>query len=302
MKPAITTTATPVGKIVFVWVIVLVAFYLLLESLFFCCTSYLFPYAVRTSFGFGIYPLLQTSKNGTTPENYVAIFGDSYGFGAGDYFNATQHQINPKFNVTHILHDRMVRDFVSFAIPNSSPLCGWIEDPVSSMNYINATLLHQIENPREILLYFYEGNDIQDVYSDLQARYIANGYDKGKINDTDYFSNFIHTEMLDKNQVNISAKKFKISDNFLLASYVMNAAKEKKEWDTAASYIRQLKPPQPGTNNRVTIDGKYTLLPDNMAAPPVEMAPEKITDSLNFINAIAHYTKLEYPDASIGII
>lgn len=292
------------SRILSIWAVIIVSLWLILESLFFCCISYLFPYAARISFGFGIYPLLQTSKEGTEPKNYIAIFGDSFGFGAGDHFGHVQYQSNPLFNVTHHLHQRMQRDFISFAIPGSSNLCGWIEDPIVSMNYINATWFHHIEQPSEILLYFYEGNDIQDTYRDLQDRYLIGGYQKEKMEDASYFSEFIQKEMLERNQINIKSRQLNAGDNFMLLSYAENAKQEIEKREKFSEFIKSIseKKPKPGETNIAMIKNIATAMPDNLQPPPVEMQKEEISDTLIFIKSITQYVKNEYANSAISII
>jgi hypothetical protein len=288
-------------KIGTAWFAVFTVLYFVLETSFFCCSSYLFPYAARVGAGFGIYPLLQTSKAGVVPENYTAIFGDSYGFGEGDYFLERQLDINPKFNTTHFLREKIGGDFVSFAIPGSSNLTGWIEDPISSMNYINATFFHHIESPEKILLFFYEGNDVQENYTDLQERYIVNGYDINKLSDSEYFSNFIQNGLLNTNQINIKSRSMSFKDNIFFFDYAFNAIKKREEFAEAKEYIKNLKNP-PKSINVAVINNIPVLLPDGLSAPPIEMTESEAGRSLVFLNAIARYVRWKYKDSELDVI
>lgn len=290
------------GKLLSAWVVMAAAVWLLLESLFFCCIANLFPYAARVSFGFGIYPLLQTSKEAVEPADYIAIFGDSLGFGVGDHFHNTQHEARPAFNVAHHLHDRLQRDVISYAIPASSNLCSWVEDPVASMNYINALWFHQIPQPAEILLYFYEGNDVQDNYRDLQDRYLVNGYLPEKMGDAQYFDKFIRTEMLDRNQINLKASRLGLLDNLMLVSYLVNVVEEKRQREEAMAYIRTLKPAQPGTTNLALVNGTTVAMPDSLQAPPIEMASNEVEQSLAFLQAITRHVRQRYAGIPISIV
>jgi hypothetical protein len=314
-------------KISCAWLAVFTITYAVLEISFFCCSSYLFPYAARLSAGFGIYPLLQTSKSSVSPEDYTAIFGDSYGFGDGDYFFYAQHEINPKFNATHFLKDRTGKDFISFAIPGSSNLTGWIEDPISSLNYINSTALYKLNKPRSILLYFYEGNDVQDTKIDMQDRYIKNGYELGMIKNKEYFLNFVKKEMLDKNKINIKSKSITIKDNLFFKEYVINSIKKSMEFEEINSALESIKiekisgieiksnPEIEKTKdliknitakkisvNRAEINGKAVYFPDNLPAPPVGVTDEEINETIMFLDAIANYVKSEYAGSRIAII
>lgn len=296
-----------ITRIAGIWLLFIAACYATLESLFFCCTSFLFPYAARVDLGFGIYPLLQTSKSSTAPEHYTAIFGDSYAFGTGDWFLMEQGKSNALFNTAQLLHQATGQDLIAFGIPGSSNLCGWIEDPTASLHYINVGWRHQLTAPDNILLFFYEGNDILENHIDLTARYLANGHDMTKLADSAYFSHFIDEEMLGKSAIIRKADNADWDEELYFFKLASNISQHVLDRDGSQQQIREAiaalqKNPPKRDKNIARIAGKPHLLPDELGAPPVDMSEADIHNALRFLNSIAAYVRQQYPQATMHII
>lgn len=290
-----------------VWVAILGVAYLVLESLFFCCTSYLFPYYSRVNLGFGIYPLLQTSKSSVAPQKYTAIFGDSYAFGEGDWFLEVQQKSNPVFNTTHLLHNETGKDFISFGIPGSGNLCGWIEDPMSSMNYINAGYRYHLPDPENIILYFYEGNDIDESLGEFQSRYIERHFDPAKLGDPDYFAKFINEEILDRNQINLKSRNMDIAENLYFFKQVTNTIHNTLDNDGTQKRIMdaleelKVNPPKK-QKNLAKIAGAEVFLPDGLGVPPIRSPAIEIDQSLAFIDQIVRYTRKKFSNSTLMMV
>ena len=62
----------------------------------------------------GVRPLAQSSKAGVVPEDYVALVGDSYAQGRGDWLLGQDPDGNGPFHSAHVLHERSGRDVLSF--------------------------------------------------------------------------------------------------------------------------------------------------------------------------------------------
>ena len=58
----------------------------------------------------GVRVLAQSSKDARLPESYVALAGDSYAQGRGDWLLGQNPNGNGPFHSAHILHDRTGRD------------------------------------------------------------------------------------------------------------------------------------------------------------------------------------------------
>src|SRR3954452_14148891 len=60
--------------------------------------------------------LTQTSKSDYFPRDYIALLGDSYAEGYGDWLQQAQGKRNGPFHSAHIIHQQTGRDVVSFGI------------------------------------------------------------------------------------------------------------------------------------------------------------------------------------------
>lgn len=126
----------------------------------------------------GIRALAQSSKKGTVPEDYVLIVGDSYAQGRGDWLLSVNANRNPPFNSAHVIQARTGRDVINFARGGSGAVRGLIADPIAKYHYLRASSRFDLAPPKDVLVYFYEGNDLEDTLVEL-ADYFGEGRSLG---------------------------------------------------------------------------------------------------------------------------
>ena len=108
--------------------------------------------------------LAQSSKYGLVPRNHVALLGDSYGAGRGDwYFKAIDLDPfgNPPFHSANVIHELTGFDVVSFAQPGTGSFDGIVYNPIKYYEMLRSRGF-SLSPPSRIIIYFYEGNDIED--------------------------------------------------------------------------------------------------------------------------------------------
>jgi hypothetical protein len=112
-------------------------------------------------------PFGQTSKSGLEPKDYVALIGDSYVEGLGDWLMRVVRDGNPRYNAAHVLHDLTDRDVISFAVRGGYPSFN-----VNNMfrTYTGANLYAglSLADPADIVVVFFAGNDINDEIAALK--------------------------------------------------------------------------------------------------------------------------------------
>ena len=135
--------------------------------------------------------LAQISKQGTEPKDYIAIFGDSYAQGLGDWLVTADSNKNLPFHSAHIINQHTGRDVISFGQGGSDSIQGYILLPYRYLTRINRSLAFELDDPAEILVYFFEGNDIYDNLYRIERDYKPQ-FDINSIDDPDYFSGFIN--------------------------------------------------------------------------------------------------------------
>jgi hypothetical protein len=228
--------------------------YLLVEFIFF---RFLFP-----NFDIGIRPhlpetaevLAQHSKTGLVPRDYVAILGDSYAEGVGDWLLSNGGNEALPFGPADVLHTLTGRDVVSFGRGGSGSAEGWVRQPARILAGSNCMIFPAIPEPEQIFAFFYAGNDIQDNLRLLRTVRRQYGSDDAAALDR-YLS-----------------ERYAYFPSWQCHLYL---------WDTIGRMARfayqyrnfkpsDLMPNGPGANELI-IGGKETAAPSPMEGPPVEV-------------------------------
>ena len=106
--------------------------------------------------------LVQSSKAAYVPKDYIAILGDSYAEGLGDWLLSVAENEADAFHSTHVIHSLTNRDTVTFGRGGSSSAEALVRQPSRVIAGSRCAIFPTIEDPKRIFVYFYEGNDIQD--------------------------------------------------------------------------------------------------------------------------------------------
>jgi GDSL-like Lipase/Acylhydrolase family len=136
--------------------------YLILEAIFFRLVLPELRFNARPFLPETPGALVQTSKAGYAPRNYVAIMGDSYAEGVGDEMLDVDGNEARGFHAAHVIHDLTGRDVVTFGKGGAGSAEAFVRLPTRAIEGSRCLIFPTIEDPRQILAYFYEGNDIEE--------------------------------------------------------------------------------------------------------------------------------------------
>jgi len=103
----------------------------------------------------------QTSKAGITPHEYIALLGDSYAEGQGDGLLDANGDRATFEHSAHVLHRLTGRDVVSLGLGGAGSAQAMVRQPARILNG-NCFLYPHLDPPRQIVVYFYEGNDLDE--------------------------------------------------------------------------------------------------------------------------------------------
>lgn len=292
------------------WFVVLLLSYSLMEATALRWLPHVFSIAtVMRYLDIDAQLLAQYSKSGAMPEKYVAVLGDSYAFGLGDWLFNEQSTIAPTYNTTHLLHKKLKQDVVSFGIPASSSIKGYIEDPVSHLTFIRSLNRGSIDNPQIALLYYYEGNDVTDNFQEFTVRYQGKGFDPALLNDDKYFTEFIDKSIIAENKIVKRSKDGFFTDKLLFGRFVISLVKgEPKEFLKKLREKIDDKPHrpifkrQPVDHNVITVAGEKHFIPDGLQVPPVAMNPEELAISMTILDKTLRYVKKMWPNTQFGLV
>ena len=111
-----------------------------------------------------VFVLAQRSKRSLLPHEYIALFGDSYAQGAGDWYEAAVRDDwgeGAPYQAAHVLFETTGRDVISFGASGASSFDGLVFFPLRLTAKLAARGI-ELEPPAQIVAYFYEGNDLDD--------------------------------------------------------------------------------------------------------------------------------------------
>ncbi|HEY7557165.1 MAG TPA: hypothetical protein VIH18_20375 [Candidatus Binatia bacterium] len=123
--------------------------------------------------------LAQSSKRGELPRTYIAVLGDSYAAGQGDWYDEAVRQDpfgNPPYHSAHVIHELTGLDVVTFGSPGAESADGIVYRPISVVEMLRSRGV-ALEMPSRLVIYFYEGNDFRGNL-DFLARYWASNEDE----------------------------------------------------------------------------------------------------------------------------
>jgi len=136
--------------------------YFLLELLFFRVALAVLPFNVRTHLPEVPDLLVQNTKRGYLPRDYIALLGDSYADGLGDWLLELNGNRGKPFHSANIIHDLTGRDVVSFGKAPGGSAQGFVLRAARIFDISRCYLFPKIEEPSRMVYYYFEGNDIED--------------------------------------------------------------------------------------------------------------------------------------------
>lgn len=297
-----------VAGIVASWLVVLLVSYAVLEMTVWRWLPRVFPLAsVMNYLDQDVQLLAQYSKKNPLPDNYIAILGDSYAFGQGDWLFNRQGDVMPAYNVPHLLHDATGRDVVTFGRPASSSIKAYLEDPLAQLAFLR--LRYAVADPAYAVLYFYEGNDVVDNWQEYQVRYLGHGHAAGNVQDAAYFARFVDGDILAANramqraqhpvwQDRLPAGRFFMS---LLAGESLKQVAAVQQWLDPKPH-RPIFKPQPRDHNTVLVAGAPQKIPDRLQVPPVALRDDEIAVAMTLFSHSLHELQRRWPHTTFALV
>ena len=136
--------------------------YLILEYVFFAALLPNYHFGVRPHLPETAEVLVQSSKAKWVPRHYIAVLGDSYAEGIGDWLISNDGNEALPFGPVDLLHSLTGRDVVSFGRGGAGSAEGLVRQPARILAGSDCMIFPHIEPPDRSFAFFFEGNDIQD--------------------------------------------------------------------------------------------------------------------------------------------
>lgn len=285
----------------------------------------------------GIRVLAQSSKAAAVPRNYLAIIGDSYAQGRGDWLLSVDPNRNPPFHSAHVVHQRTGRDVVSFARGGAGSLRGVLSEPILSYRYLHASRRFGLEPPDVFLVYFYEGNDLQDTLLELlwafgieteklraggelppltsllqakregQPYYLGRVLEHPRLYDPEYFRQVLAEAALKRHPLHPAVEHFHVLDELYFTRFVAGAI--------AGEYRRARGrdvggEPHPldarrsvlRARNVLRIAGREHVLKRELQGPAPELSPEETDAALYAFEQSLVYLMAYFPGSDVQVV
>jgi len=135
-------------------------------------------------------PLAQTSKSGVVPEDYILILGDSYAEGLGDWLMQVVGDGNPEHSASHVIHELSGRDVLTSGHRGGYPSIVNAFHATREFTGINIYAGLTIDQPNDVVVYYFEGNDINDELANIKY-WLPASVDRQRLTEPEYLRTVI---------------------------------------------------------------------------------------------------------------
>jgi len=250
-----------------------------------------------------VVPLAASSKSRLVPHDYTALLGDSYAQGEGDWHRTGNAVLNSPFHSADLLHQAGAGDVISFGRAGAGSLEGLVAAPIGALMYLNALRRFEpLAPPATALLYFYEGNDLNDNLRDLRSR-SSGGFDRAKLYDRTYFQQFLKTAVVEPSPLVRDARTITWRDRLLVMRFmgatigglIGPGANDGDEGNP-------IHPPPGQAVNRARVAGAISKLPDLLQGPALELSADEIRQSIWVFRQAAFFMKQQWPSTTFVVV
>ncbi len=273
--------------------------YLVFEFLIFGSFLSSLPLKTHEYLNKRIRPLAQSSKKSVIPRNYVALVGDSYAQGYGDWFLDSNFNENPPFHSAHVINQRTGIDIISFGKGGASSVRGMVTLPIAHYEYINATPQFELARPGGIIVYFYEGNDLNDNIT-LIERHFQKHFDMDRIYDREYFREFIDYTINKEHPLRRMESSMKIKDYLPFANFSYHLLKSVLPAEPPAKQRSAKKVTAP-PNIIQLLDGEVEI-PRGLQSPALGLKEAELTLAIYVFEQSLRYLREYFKDVPIGVV
>ena len=250
----------------------------------------------------------QYHKKSVIPVDYIALLGDSHALGSGDWYLQVvkKHKLTQgDYHSAHILYNKTGRDVLSFGALGSGSLRGLVLKPISYFKHFNLLRDFELKQPKEILVYFFEGNDLSDNLMDIYSHYRDN-YDMARLYDHEYFKTFIEKEILSTDRIYRGEVPYK---NWLFSRFLVESVGDNiyNEIKPGIKKFKQVSPNFSGkvspTNSDIAkVGGKELPIPYSTQQPALNLNEEQTRQAIYVFEQSLKYMAEFFNESKITIV
>lgn len=259
----------------------------------------LIPIKFKFSLPHALSVLSQSSKQSRIPKNYIAIVGDSYAQGKGDWLLDSNPNANGPFHSAHVLNKLTTRDVVTFGKSGASNIEGWVREPIAKYEFIHNQIDSDFAKPNIVLAYFYAGNDLTENVLQTKESFIPQ-YTETALSDMNTWEKYFNQEVGNRKVAPYSnhlgntgwllRSVFKIIKNELKSSDKVN--------EKTSIFINN---PTSGIN-RVWINAKEVGIPHGLQSPSLELNKDETELGLLAFKQSLRHLKNYFSDSRVVVV
>jgi GDSL-like Lipase/Acylhydrolase family len=226
---------------------------------------------------------LQNSKSHPVAQNYVALIGDSYAQGVGDWLLSVGGQGNRPHHSADVIHDLAGRDVVSFGYAGSGSAEAMALHVTRALGGGACYAFPSIGEPKQFVIYFYEGNDIDDNNELIERAIQAHG--PGLAAAVDAF--------LERN--------YGVASPWECYGHLGEMVLGMGRFLIRQQLRRQGFIDLPASRNRVVIAGTPTAVPE-LQLPSMPLSDQEIADGITVFDRSLAWLRRKYPAVPATVV
>lgn len=234
----------------------------------------------------GLQPLAQSAKRGVMPHHYLALAGDSYAQGMGDWASEAMAHPMARYHSAHLLQDSLGCDVISFGSAGAGSVRGIVTEPMSQLAYLRRYAWHQMEDPAMLLVYFYEGNDLHDNLDYFRYSF-PRLFDATQQFDSATYQRYLQQFAVERDATWRQAQRHEVLRYLPFARFLQRVAAGAMgmPMQDASDEDPRFNPPwrfgattvlNPGMVNKAVMQGQPVSLPDNLQGPAMDLSASEL--------------------------
>ena len=231
----------------------------------------------------------QSSAPAPSSNDYLALLGDSYAEGVGDW-KAQQVDFTSPSHSADIIYRLTGRNVLSYGRRGAGSAEGLVRLPALALGAGECFFFPSLRRPQEIVYYFYEGNDLEDNIQFINERLGLRVGDAGVRNAS--------IEFLDQNWGTPGRKPCLLYFGKSIKSLVKTAKKTIVPWLGIGIDKTQISP----APNRAQISGEVIDLPASLQGPSLDLDEQSVTVAFEVFEISLMWLRQAFPDIRITVV
>lgn len=270
-------------------------------------------------------PLAASSKRAALPRDYVALVGDSYAQGRGDWLLESDSGRNGPFASAHVLFEKSGRDVISWGRGGAGFVSGWVAYPIVSWRALQASRRTAVAPPAWLVVYYYEGNDLEDTLLELAMLRVledpsfpldaspgeflkrmaeadqVEALQRAKVAMPEQFADLVQRRLVPYYDQKVEEPRTGWLPTLYFPRFLAALAKGEVQrlrghasaWDGEGKYLGR---------NRVRVSGQIVEIPGSLQAPAMELKDEEVDVTLHTADLSLGMLVDAFPSSALCVV